>query len=467
MRSRLEFPKKMGTLPLSRRDTVRPTAAKVGSHTLHPAFRWAAADTSYLSRAANAVASCYEPRGGTALQTGRRRASAESFKARAQEHRRQRLAQVGYHCIRMRTVTPPKGLAEVAAEGFDRFLASHAGLLEQLYAKAEAARWDLERERFAQALHRSAEHRFRGARPAAADVAAYLESLHVGDLALACACSAGHEHAWEHFVQHYRHDLYAAAGAILGCSPAGGGVEGKAAARAGAGDARARDLADSLYVELYGVRGVTENEPRTDSTSTAAAKKPGRRPLFDYFHGRSKLSTWLRAVLAQRHVDSLRASQRTESLEEADEGALQAAKSSVPSDPDQPRYLAILQAALQGALAKLSPQERLRLACYYVQELTLAQIGRILGEHEATVSRKLERTRADLRQHVEQVLRREKGLSDAQVRLCFEYAAGPWPFDLTRALNATTGEVARAERGAPARPAESQANLSGPVRVDE
>ncbi len=54
------------------------------------------------------------------------------------------------------------------------------------------------------------------------------------------------------------------------------------------------------------------------------------------------------------------------------------------------------------------PRDRLRLAYYYVDDLTLAQIGKLLGEHEATVSRKLERTRADLKRCVEVALREEK-----------------------------------------------------------
>ena len=96
----------------------------------------------------------------------------------------------------------------------------------------------------------------------------------------------------------------------------------------------------------------------------------------------------------------------------------------------------ILQAVLLAALDALAPRERSRLAYYYVNDLTLVQIGKLLGEHEATVSRKLDRTRNDLRQHVEKVLREEKKLTDAQLRLCFEYAREEWPFDLTGALSA-------------------------------
>ncbi|HEY6904045.1 MAG TPA: sigma-70 family RNA polymerase sigma factor, partial [Candidatus Acidoferrales bacterium] len=103
-------------------------------------------------------------------------------------------------------------------------------------------------------------------------------------------------------------------------------------------------------------------------------------------------------------------------------------------DPERASYMAILQAALAAALDALDPRDRLRLAYYYVDDRTLAEIGRLLGEHEATVSRKLERTRRDIRKRVESALRRDKKWSDAQVRVCFEYAAGQWPFDLTASL---------------------------------
>ena len=306
--------------------------------------------------------------------------------------------------------------AEQPADRLNDFLSTHAQLW--LLAKTGAARWGLTRARFAQALERSVQHRFGSAKPSAAEVAAYLESLHADDLALGCACSDGNEQAWEHFVAKYRQDLYAAARAIIG---------------APVDEARARELADSIYAELYGLE---QRDAR-------------RRSLFEYFDGRSKLSTWLRAVLAQRHIDALRAGQRFESLEEKEESAaLPSRAADVPADPNRTRYLALLETALLEALAALGPRDRLRLAYYYVQELTLAQIGRILGEHEATASRHLDRTRRDLRQQIERALRDGRvsasgaapggKLSEAQIRLCFEYALEEWPFDLTRALS---GEI--------------------------
>jgi RNA polymerase sigma factor (sigma-70 family) len=305
------------------------------------------------------------------------------------------------------------GIQLIAMPSGETLLQPHAPLLEKLAQEAQqhaSAFGGVTREQFTRALQRSLEHRFRAVSPQQTEVAAYLNSLHIEDMALAAACHSASEPAWEHFITKFRPGLYSAARAICKHD-----------------EAAARELADSLYGELFGA-GRSSQQSRSE-----------RRSLFEYFHGRSKLSTWLHAILSQRYVDAMRVSRRTESLD--DERTEREISMAGPSrvdpehEPDRARYLILLQAALTDALAALAPQDRLRLAYYYVQELTLAQIGRLLGEHEATVSRHLDRVRRDLRKQVERALRAEKRLSDAQIRLCYEYAMEEWPFDLTRALS--------------------------------
>jgi len=299
--------------------------------------------------------------------------------------------------------------------GGEKLFEAHASRIDKLFQRAQAsasAFGGVPRSQFVDALQRSVASRFRDSTPTRADVANYLDALYVEDLALASACREASEPAWEHFVSRFRSDLYSAARAICRHD-----------------EAAARELADSLYGELFGA-GRSGSEQGTGE----------RRSLFDYFHGRSKLSTWLRAILSQRHVDSVRATRHTESLDdeqtEQEVSAIRASSAGGPDiDPDRARYLSLLQVALTAALAALPPRDRLRLAYYYVQDLTLAQIGRLLGEHEATASRHLDRTRKELRKQVERALRADKRLSDAQIRLCYEYAMEEWPFDLTRALS--------------------------------
>lgn len=311
---------------------------------------------------------------------------------------------------------------ESALSSLDRFLGQYARLIGELYEQASCARWGISKRVFGEGLRRSAGKRFGGANTSHQDVEAYLKSLHLEDLALACACSEGSEAAWEFLITHFRQHLRAAASAMLRASGIGD-------------DARAAELADSLYAELYGVRASADGR---------------RKSLFEYFHGRSKLSTWLRAVLAQKQVDILRAGSRTVSLDAEDEGAPLPQQNrdadGSGGDPNREMYLARIDRALRSALADLTPRERMLLACYYADELTLAEIGRMLGEHESTVSRQLERTRRALRERVAQMLQRETpafngrqaepALDAAQVELAFEYAVEDWPFDLSQALSA-------------------------------
>src|SRR5260370_7737284 len=206
-----------------------------------------------------------------------------------------------------------------------------AALLEWLYAEANAARWGLSRGDLAVALERSASKRLASGAITAPKLEEYLGALHLEDLALATACAEGGEAAWEHFFTKYRAYLRAAAAAILRCK---------------GGSAEACDLADSLFSELYGLAG----------------GKDAERSLFRYFHGRSSLKTWLRAVLAQRHIDSIRAGRRFEELGEGETGdgrpKTPLGPQIQPGDPHRDRYVASFTHPFQTPLDPLQPQEK-------------------------------------------------------------------------------------------------------------
>jgi RNA polymerase sigma-70 factor, ECF subfamily len=265
-------------------------------------------------------------------------------------------------------------------------------LAARLHETARADRWNVPVASFAAILERSAGKTF-ATSPNSRELERHLTSLHLEDLALACACASGHEGAWEHFVREYRPLLYRAADAI---DPGGS----------------SRELADSLYGELFGL----------------VERDGERRSLFQYFHGRSSLSTWLRAVLAQRHVDRVRTTRRFESLTAEDGGSKDPPRHDPRSSfvqagavrqPHADRYVEVMRRAVSAAVARLTPQDRLRLGYYYVDDLTLAQIGRALKEHEATVSRKLARARRDIRRDVERQLRDLEHMSPGQIDECF------------------------------------------------
>jgi RNA polymerase sigma-70 factor, ECF subfamily len=268
----------------------------------------------------------------------------------------------------------------------------------RLWQRSGAEGWGLSEPQFAAVLERSAGARFRDTSPGDAAVAAFLGSLHHEDLALAAACALGLNAAWEHFVREFRPILLRVAG------------KGQPADRV-------RDVADSIYADLYGLE---EREGR-------------RRSLFDYYHGRSSLAGWLRAVVAQRIVDRVRESRRFDPLPDDGVPSDDGARGGEP-DVDRARYLALVQRALTDALAGLDAPDRLRLSLYYARDMTLKAIGRVLGESEATSSRKLERTRRMLRETVERRLREEQRLTDAEIAQCFDYARTDPAFDLARTL---------------------------------
>jgi RNA polymerase sigma-70 factor, ECF subfamily len=250
----------------------------------------------------------------------------------------------------------------------------------RMHRQAGADRWAVSPDDFATVLERSISKAFTS-EPDTREMERYLASLHLEDLALACACASGHDGAWEHFIREHRPVLYRAADAI---DPSGG----------------SRELADSLYGELFGL-----------------VERDGvRRSLFGYFHGRSSLSTWLRAVLAQRHVDRVRHTRRFESLPDEEDSGV-AVSDHGKHQPS--RYVELMRRTVTAVVAGLATRDRLRLAYYYAQELTLAQIGRALGEHEATVSRNIARARREIRTGVETRLRDQEHMSAAEIDECF------------------------------------------------
>jgi RNA polymerase sigma factor (sigma-70 family) len=335
----------------------------------------------------------------------------------------------------------PKKAEEPALAELVALLNVHAAFIEQLCSAAGGTPWECEAKRFRWHLARSAVSRFRSGTPTWEEVQEYLATLHLEDFALACGCADGAEAAWNFFVREYRGYLRKCAGVML---------------RHSAESPEARELADSLFAELYGV----------------ADGRRGAGSLFRYFHGRSSLKTWLRAVLAQRHVDGIRAAQRFDSLDEEDGGAQLSAPDgagggkvlkhfdvrergplATPADPHRAEYVALFCEALRRALETLDTEDRRRICLYYAEGQTLAEVGRRCGEHESSASRNLERIRKDLKTRVEEDLRgglrsdgkadgaAQGGLSEAQISLCVQYATEDAPIDLDLLFPGEVGGV--------------------------
>ena len=190
-----------------------------------------------------------------------------------------------------------------------------------------------------------------------------VKALHLEDLVLARACSAGSDFAWNDFVARFRAEMTAMAGHIT------------------RDDAAGRELADGLYADLYGM-------PNRDGK---------RISKFDYYMGRGSLKGWLRTVLAQQHVNRYRSQARDVSLEEQVEAGV-----SFPAKPEGSAAASDERVSqfLAETLADLEAEERFLLASYYLDQRTLADIGRQLRVHESTISRKLEKILGALRKRI-------------------------------------------------------------------
>lgn len=286
-------------------------------------------------------------------------------------------------------------------DGLPGFRAAYHETFALLYERSAARRWRISEADFAQTIERAIERRFAEAIPNPAEIEIFLDSLHVEDLALAMACRAGNAEAWREFDTRYH-----------------GVIE--SFVRAIARDTnRAREIESSLYGDLFDV---------------ARVGNPRRSPL-DYYHGRSTLAAWLRVVIVRREADWLRERYHANAAAAAEPIDSGDRSHAAPADPDRALFIPILAKALDTALAELAARDRLRLSYYYVQGLTLAETGTLLGEHESSVSRNLARIRLAIRRGVARELKREHHLSDEQITRCFEFGTDDWPFDLGRALS--------------------------------
>jgi RNA polymerase sigma-70 factor (ECF subfamily) len=269
--------------------------------------------------------------------------------------------------------------------------AVHPALLDELWQECGVGKWGLERSEFDRIVLLSA----RGQNPGPETTGTvsrdqsgtFLRSLKLADLVLAKACAAGNDRAWEHFMAQYGQPLTRAAIAISGSETVG------------------RDLADAFYAELYGL-----------NTRDGERKCP-----LDSYRGRGSLLGWLRTTLAQRFVDHYRRTYREQALDEEVHDA--------PS-PDgkidfEPGVLVALREAVKSALHDQPAEERFLLAAYYVDQRTLAEIGKVLHVHEATISRRLRRATDAVRKQLMRNL--EKG---GMSRKAAEEALGNDPRDL-------------------------------------
>jgi len=228
------------------------------------------------------------------------------------------------------------------------------------YRESNAERYGLTQEAFAAVI--GAVVQKYAAEADEAGVLALIDTLKVEELALARACALGNELAWGVFLTRYRASLYGAAYSIA------------------KDEATGRELADSLYADLYGL----------------PADGRARVSKLSYYMGRGSLEGWLRTVLAQEYINRYRTTKNTVSLDEQVEDGLQLHAPLVASTIE----CSEVEQAADEALKEVSAEDRLLLVSYYLDGRTLAEIAKVLRVHESTVSRKLDRLTAAIRKNI-------------------------------------------------------------------
>jgi len=288
-------------------------------------------------------------------------------------------------------------------------------LLTELHAKAGCEKFGLTRDSFGVIL---CEVGSKHGATTESDARTFILSLRVDELALARACAAGSNSAWEVFLTRYREKLYLAA------------------LRIAREDSAARELADTLYADLYG-------------TTTREGQRVSKLASYT---GRGSLEGWLRTVLAQEYVNRYRRTKRLVSLDEESEEGVQFRAPEPEQAASSDNRLAL---ATDEALAELPAEDRMVLSAYYLDDRTLAEIARMLGVHESTISRKLDKLAKSLRKQIMAALGR-RGMSRRQAEEALEADVRDVQVDIRRSLAQESPRSAFSEKRVEARVPEGE-----------
>ena len=224
-----------------------------------------------------------------------------------------------------------------------------------------------------------------------ATVDQFLDALHADDLCLVIACEHGDDGAWCDLMTSY------------------GATVLQEARRLTRREDTADELVGSIWAELYGLR--------RDEAGRASGK-------LAYYSGLGSLGGWLRAVARQVFVNRYRQNMRfTQLSEETDLNSQMSGGGSIEDGPrrvcfenperslERSQVNTHILAALSKAIQTLDPEDRLLLALYYFDDLCMEEVGKVLGVHQATISRRLAKLHLQLRRRLKGILKGDYGWS--------------------------------------------------------
>jgi len=211
----------------------------------------------------------------------------------------------------------------------------------------------------------------------------FIEALHTNDLYLGFACAHGTEAAWERL--NFVYGAYIKSLAIF--------MTGENTASS--------EIADSVLVNLF--------LPGPSGQSRIAS-----------YEGRSSLATWLRVVVSHHATNERQRFCNNMSAMNVPDIADESAPSRMEASLRAGRYGGIIGDSLRYSCHSLTNRERLVLLLRYDEGLHLGQIATLLGVHQSTITRQLERTCKRLREAVIGILSKKYKLDPATINECTE-----------------------------------------------
>lgn len=232
-----------------------------------------------------------------------------------------------------------------------------------------------------------------------------LSELHWQELYLTIGCALGIEAAWNIFHSRYR-------GTIL-----------RTAMRNACNASEGQEIADSFLSELF--------------LPSQTGSSDGERKIGQY-SGIGSLEGWIKVVITRQSIDSIRAQKRQLPIDdlEVEPSSLDpsARADSRILEHDKQRALQMVSSGLTEALRQLEPQQKIILQLYYLQQVTLKEIGVFMKVHESTASRMLDRLKNQLLASVSNHLQEKFKIKRREVRHLIGLARSHIELDLEQIL---------------------------------
>ncbi len=204
-----------------------------------------------------------------------------------------------------------------------------------------------------------------------------LESLQVGDLYLACACARGVRPA----VAALRRTFFA-------------------------------DIETAL--RRFGLAADASEEIQQNLFDEVSTLRNGRVPIAAY-SGRGPLRRWLRSIAIRQASRRVARERRDVQTHRELHTVLRQLDEDVEVEHLRKNFLAEYEAALAGAVQSLQTEERNILRQYFIDGLSIDELGRLYQVHRSTAARRVTRARDRVSSSIVDGLRRQLGMSPSEI----------------------------------------------------